>query len=225
MNDFVKGILRSNNVSGGFDDVARLVKRNGNPEVMDGLRYAVYETFLDSATTSGGLISGSRLEALLAAKSGNQTLRQNLLKNGVFTSGQMKNIDRLIAKTKQFEAALANTDRAEDLLGGEDIFFDLLLRIGGATVGGNSVIGNAAGTPLVAAGAGSRASQKLFDKVPKVRVKSVIAEAVNNPKLMATLLEKPTTVKAKASRDRRIYAALLQAGLLDGTEILEEELE
>ena len=224
MNEFVQRVIRSSNVSGGLDDAARLAKRSRDPSVMDGLRYAIYETFLDTAKTDGGLISGNRLEALLSAKSGNLTLRQTLLKNGTFTSGQMKNIDRLIKKTKQFEAALANTDRAEDLLGGEDVFFDLLLRIGGATVGGNSVIGNATGTPLVAAGAGVRASQKLFDKMPKLRVKSVIAEAINDPKLMATLLEKPTTVKAKASQNRRIYAALLQAGLLDGTEILEEEL-
>ena len=225
MNEYVQGILRSNNVSGGLDDAARLAKRSGDPAVMDGLRYSIYETFLDTAKTDGGLISGNRLEALLNAKSGNQTLRQTLLKNGTFTSGQMRNIDRLINKTKQFETALANTSRAEDLLGGEDIFFDLLLRIGGATVGGNSVIGNAAGTPLVAAGAGSRASQKLFDKVPKLRVKSVIAEAINDPKLMATLLEKPTTVKAKAARDKRLYAALLQAGLLDGSELISNEVE
>ena len=111
------------------------------------------------------------------------------------------------------------------MLGGEDIFFDLLLRIGGATVGGNSVIGNATGTPLVAAGAGVRASQKLFDKMPKMRVKSVLAEAINDPKLMATLLEKPTTVKAKAARDKRLYAALLQAGLLDGSELIGNEVE
>lgn len=225
MNEYVQRVLRSNNVSGGFDDAARLAKRSRDPAVMDGLRYSIYETFLDTARTDGGLISGNRLEALLNAKSGNQTLRQTLLKNGTFTSGQMRNIDRLINKTKQFEAALANTSRAEDLLGGEDVFFDLLLRIGGATVGGNSVIGNAAGTPLVAAGAGVRASQKLFDKMPKMRVKSVLAEAINDPKLMATLLEKPTTVKAKAARDKRLYAALLQAGLLDGSELIGNEVE
>lgn len=216
--------LRSGNVAGEIGDYARLAKRSGNPAVLDGLRYGIYETLLDSATVpNSGLISGNRLEQLFNAKSGGKTLKQTLVDTGALTSGQANNIDRLIKKTKQFEAALANTSRAEDLLGGEDIFFDLLLRAGGANIGSLGAAAQATGTPLVLAGAGSRAARKIGDQIPKLKVRNVIAEALKDPKLMATLLEKPTGIKGRASQNKRLNAILVQAGILDGSEILEEE--
>jgi len=216
--------LRSGNVAGEIGDYARLAKRSGNPAVLDGLRYGIYETLLDSATVpNSGLISGNRLEQLFNSKSGGKTLKQTLVDTGALTSGQANNIDRLIRKTKQFEAALANTSRAEDLLGGEDIFFDLLLRAGGANIGSLGAAAQATGTPLVLAGAGSRAARKIGDQIPKLKVRNVIAEALKDPKLMATLLEKPTGIKGRASQNKRLNAILVQAGILDGSEILEEE--
>ena len=216
--------LRSGNVAGEIGDYARLAKRSGNPAVLDGLRYGIYETLLDSATIpTSGLISGNRLDQLFNAKSGGKTLKQTLVDTGALTSGQANNIDRLIRKTKQFEAALANTSRAEDLLGGEDIFFDLLLRVGGANIGSMGAVSQATGTPLVLAGAGVRSAQKVFDKLPRLAVKGVISEALKDPKLMATLLEKPVGIKATNLRNKRLNAILVQAGILDGSEILEEE--
>jgi len=225
VNEFINRVLRSGDVAGGIKDVSRLAKKSGDPSVLDGLRYGVYETLLDNATTSSGMISGTRLDQLLNAKTGNQTVRQTLMVNGLFNSQQMKNLDRLIAKTKEFESALANTDQFENLLGKEDIFFDLLLRIGGANLGGSSALGQAAGAPLVLAGAGVRTAKNAFEKMPKLRVKTILAEAIKDPKLMADLLERPTTAKLKAARNKRLNAVLVQAGIFDGSELLEEEFE
>lgn len=225
VNEFINRVLRSGDVAGGIKDVSRLAKKSGDPSVLDGLRYGVYETLLDNATTSSGMISGTRLDQLLSAKTGNQTVRQTLMVNGLFNSQQMKNLDRLIAKTKQFESALANTDQFENLLGKEDIFFDLLVRIGGANLGGSSALGQAAGAPLVLAGAGVRTAKNVFEKMPKLRVKTILAEAIKDPKLMADLLERPTTAKLKAARNKRLNAVLVQAGIFDGSELLEEEFE
>ena len=224
VNQAISKALTSGNVAGEIGDYARLAKRSGDPAVLDGLRYGIYETLLDSATVpNSGLISGNRLEQLFNATSGGKTLKQTLVDTGAITSGQANNIDRLIKKTKQFEAALANTSRAEDLLGGEDIFFDLLLRVGGANLGSMGALSQTTGTPLVLAGAGVRSAQKVFDKLPRLAVKGVLSEAVKNPKLMATLLEKPVGIKATNLRNKRLNAILVQAGILDGSEILEEE--
>ena len=228
VNEAIASALRSGNVYQQIHDCANLAKsaarRDNNPAVLDGLRYGIYETLLDSATVpNSGLISGNRLEQLFNAKSGGKTLKQTLVDTGAITSGQANNIDRLIKKTKQFEAALANTSRAEDLLGGEDIFFDLLLRVGGANLGSMGALSQTTGTPLVLAGAGVRSAQKVFDKLPRLAVKGVLSEAVKNPKLMATLLEKPVGIKATNLRNKRLNAILVQAGILDGSEILEEE--
>lgn len=223
LGDLIKSTLTSGNISGGLSDLARLARKSGDPAVLDGLRSGVYDTLLTSATTQGGLVSGNRLDALLGVKTGGQTLKASLKNSGVFTQGQMRNIDQFITKTKQFEAALANTSKADNLLGGEDIFFDLLLRIGGASVGSASALGQATGAPLVAAGAGSRAARAAFDKVPKLKVRGIIEEALLNPKLMAELLSKPTAITAKAARNRRINAILIQSGVFDGSEIFGQE--
>ena len=222
-NDAVKRALTSNNTSEQLGDLARLAKRSRDPSVMEGLQYATLETLLDAATSSKGMISGSGLEALLAQKTGGTTVRGALSDTGVLTQSQLKNIDRIVAKSKNLEQALASTDRAEDLLGTSDLLFDLLLRIGGANVGSMSAASGATGAPLVLAGAASRSARTAFDKMPKLRVKSIIAEAVKNPKLMADLLSKPTSATARAARDRRVNAVLIQAGILDGSEIVSQE--
>jgi len=223
LNELIKSTISSGNISGGLSDLARLARRSGDPAALDGLRYGVYEALLTSATTKGGLISGNRLQALMDVKTGGQTLKASLKNSRIFDEAQLRNVDRFIAKTKQFEAALANTNKAQDLLGGEDLFFDLLLRIGGANLGGMSALGQSAGAPIVVAGAGSRAARTAFDKLPKLKIRNVIEEALLNPKLMANLLNKPTSASAKLARNKRINAMLIQAGVFDGSETFGQE--
>ena len=162
-NDAVKRALTSNNTSEQLGDLARLAKRSRDPSAMEGLQYATLETLLDAATSSKGMVSGSGLEALLAQKTGGTTVRGALSDTGVLTQSQLKNIDRIVAKSKNLEQALASTDRAEDLLGTSDLLFDLMLRIGGANVGSMSAASGATGAPLVLAGAASRSARTAFD--------------------------------------------------------------
>ncbi len=223
VNDVIKTAIASPTRKQSIDNLVILVNRAKQPEAFEGLQYGIYQYLLDAATTSGGLVSGRRLNQLLQIRSGNETLEQTLRRTGIFKEPQINNIKRLITKSTQFEDSLANTARASDLLGGEDLFFDLLLRIGGANLGGASGLAQAAGAPLVLAGAGVRTAKKIFEQVPKLKVRNVLAEAIKNPKLMATLLEKPTTLVARKARLRRLNAILIQAGIFDGSEILEEE--
>lgn len=220
--DFATNILTSNNIKDGLVGAVRLAKRSGDSAVLDGLRYGIYDALLKLSTTNGKLISGSRLNAILTKKTGGSTVEKTLLSSGLMTKSQITNVKTIARKTAEFEKALINSDRAEDILGGEDVFYDLLLRIGGANLGGMSVLGQSAGAPIVVAGAGSRAARRVLDQVPQGKIRGVLEAAIDDRQLMATLLQKPTSAKAKAAQSQRLYAILTQAGLIEGSEMLSE---
>ena len=220
--DFATNILTSNNIKDGLVAAVRLAKRSQDSAVLDGLRYGIYDALLNLSTTNGKLISGSRLNAILTKKTGGSTVEKTLLSSGLMTKSQITNVKTVARKTAEFEKALINSDRAEDILGGEDIFYDLLVRIGGANLGGMSALGQSAGAPIVIAGAGSRAARRVLDQVPQGKIRGVLEAAIDDRQLMATLLQKPTSAKAKAAQSQRLYAILAQAGLIEGSEMLSE---
>ena len=96
--------------------------------------------------------------------------------------------------------------------------FELLTRILGANVGGMSGLSQASGAGLVVAHAGSKEAQRRLIKVPRFRVKSVMVEAMFNPKFMAKLLEMPVGLRAEEALQRQINAFLLAAGLRSATD-------
>lgn len=211
----VRRALASDTVSADFKSLVSLARKDQSGQALDGLRSAVFDTLFDGATVRSGLISPERLTTILSRKVGNKTLRQQLIDSGALTVGQARNLDRVTAQAARFENALNSGATVDDLLATEDVFFDLFTRLIGANIGGAGAVGQISGAPLVAAQAGSKASQTILSKVPRARIREVLTEAVFNPKLMAALLRKPVGVKAKDARDRQIYAFLLQAGIID----------
>ena len=191
------------------------VNKSGDSEVFDGLRFGVLDTILTKATkaTKGGdLISGDALSALLKKESGGKTLRQTLLDTRVLTPQQSKNLNTLIAKTQEFEAALATTARTENVMGSKSVIFNLFNRILGSNIGSYSTFGRA--NPLLASAAGSNATQTLLEKIPRLKLTGVVAQAVKDPKFMAMLLQK-TAKDSTAPNFMRMRAYLVQNGLME----------
>ena len=211
----VRRALSSDTVSADFKSLISLARKDKSGQALDGLRSAVFKTLFEGATIRGGLISSDRLSSILSRNVGNKTLRQQLIDGGALTEAQARNLDRVATQAKRFEDALNSGATVDDLLASEDVFFDLFTRLVGANIGGAGAVGQISGAPLVAAQAGSKASQTILSKVPRARIREVLTEAVFNPKLMAALLRKPVGVKAVDARDRQIYAFLLQAGIID----------
>jgi len=84
----------------------------------------------------------------------------------------------------------------------------------GSKVGANSALGRMmGGTTLIAQSAFSKMAQKTIEKVPALKVQDVLTKAMQDPKLMAMLLEMGP--KSPIQTQRRINAYLLQAGLLE----------
>lgn len=204
----------SNYQTEAFKDLVRTVKRSKNPDAIEGLRHGVFDELTKRATiTKGeleGLISGNNLEQLLNNKVGNKTLRQNLLDTGLITPEQSANLTKIAEKAKIFEDAATDPRKLNTIISTGDGVINLIARWSGSQLGSKTVAGQ--GAPLMMAGAGSRAMQRMLEKVPALKVQGVLTKAIQDPKFMAYLLQKRP--KPQKQLDTRINAYLLQAGLL-----------
>ena len=201
-----------------FRDLTNMVKRAKSPEALEGLRHEVFDTLLSKATIKGGdldgLISGKQLEELLSSKVGDKTLRQNLLSSKLVTPEQLTNLAHIGRKARIFEEAATDPAKLNTIITTGDGVVNLLARVIGSKVGANSAVGQMmGGTTLIAQSAFSKMAQKTIEKVPALKVQSVLTKAMEDPKLMAMLLEMGP--KAPKQVNTRINAYLLQAGLLE----------
>tara|TARA_Y100000114_G_C11758510_1_gene328222 strand:- start:4 stop:2643 length:2640 start_codon:yes stop_codon:yes gene_type:complete len=200
-----------------FRDLNNVVKRAKNPQAVEGLQHEIFDVLLSKATIKGGdldgLISGKQLEDLLNSKVGEKTLRQNLLSSKLITSNQMNEVIRVARMAKIFEDSVRDPAKLDDIMKTGDGLLNLFARVVGSKIGANSFIGQMmGGTTLIAQSAFSKIAQKTIEKVPALKVQGVLTKAMQDPKLMAMLLEMGP--KSPIQTQRRINAYLLQAGLI-----------
>lgn len=205
----------------------KLARRDKSGKALDGLRYALFQKILD-ASTAGEMLSSRALREVLSSPAmpssalpeGAQvpTLREALAQERLITPQQNQNFDVLLGKLDKFESAVKTPGELSDVLESEDAMFELLTRILGANLGGMSGLSQTSGAGLVVAQAGSKESRRRLIKVPRFRVKSVMTEAMFNPKFMAKLLEMPTGGRPREVLQRQINAFLLAAGLRSATD-------
>ena len=160
------------------------------------------------------MISGKQLEELLSSKVGEKTLRQNLLSSKLVTPEQLTNLAHIGRKARIFEEAATDPAKLNTIITTGDGLVNLLARVIGSKVGANSAVGQMmGGTTLIAQSAFSKMAQKTIEKVPALKVQSVLTKAMEDPKFMAMLLEMGP--KSPKQVNTRINAYLLQAGLLE----------
>lgn len=211
----VRNALKSQTPAKEFGALVKLANRGGE-DAVSGLRAAVFDHLFGQAAGKNGMISGAKLSEALEkpVSPGNPSLLQMMRTSGALKGEQVSNLRRLIGEAKRLESALETTGRIDDVIDEPSAVFDLMTRVIGANIGGAGVVGQASGAPIVAAGAGSRFAQKIFNKVPQNRIRDVLAEAVVNPKLMEALLRRAPTPRAKRNIERQINAYLIQAGII-----------
>lgn len=221
LDDSVGKALSSPNSHRELGRLVALARRSGGEEALAGMRSAIIDGVIMRASPNNGALSGKALTAQLDKPAGNRKFLEALVDQGVLTKGQARNFKALAKKAQQYDEAAQNTDTINDFLAKENMIVNFIARIGGANLAG--LMPTNAASPLIVGAAGSRTARNIIENMPALRVRQVIIEAVKDPKLMATLLEKPTGIRAVGARDRRLNAALLQAGLLDGSELFEED--
>jgi hypothetical protein len=204
--------------------IRNLVQRDGSGKAMAGVRHSLWQQMLDTATMPNGILSSRALREILNApavplsklppgQDVSPTLRQELSRVGILNKSQDKNIDTLLAAADKFENALNTSGITPDFLENESALLELITRITGANIGAMGAVAGRTGSGLILAATGSRVLREQVINIPKATVRQVLVEAMSNPKLMATLLEKPVSMGAKIARQRQLNAYLLAVGL------------
>lgn len=213
--------LQSDTPSKDFLAMIKLAKTDKSGEALEGLRSAIFESVLNTATSrqTGG-ISSAQLEGFLNRNipATGRTMRQELLSSGAMTKTQEQNLNSIMKEAKRFENAISEASTVEGLLENESAIFDLFTRVIGANLGSMTAVGQATGAPLVMAGAGVRTAQKMMLKLPAMRVKDVLVQAMFDPKFMAELLKKRVTMKLRQKSNQRIEAYLLRNAIIEDGE-------
>ena len=208
------------------DSVNLARKHTTKPQrAVEGIQQSVVENLLRSSTVKAdgsGFISGTTLLNNLAQKQGKRTLEQDLIASKLMTPKQVKSIKKMAKRAQEFEAALASRSDGNQLKSIEegletDMFVDIVGRLAGATLASNSVL--AGGAPsLIVAHIGSKAGQKFLDKMPTLKLRQILSEAMLDPVLMQKLLLKPTSVTARKNNQKMVKYILASKGILSPDE-------
>ena len=205
-----------------YTSMARLAKRSG-PGAVNGLRAATIDYALSEATT-GGVTSFTKMSNVLLRpiSKGGPPLLKFMRSQGVIDGDSAARLLKIVKKGREIEgraAARVNVDEP-DLA--PDAFTDMLTRIAGAKLATAGTSATGRSESLIAAAAGSRFLRNVFQNVPIGRTRDLLVEAVENPQLMAELLQATgkDALKSEAAI-RRLNSVLVRAALVPQDELEE----
>ena len=223
VDDFIGGILTDSGKRYiDLRDSVNLARKHTDPKrALEGIQQSVVENLIQGSTIKAGdsnFLSGSALLAKLSQKQGKRTLEQDLVASKLLTKKEMDSIKVMANRAKDFEEALVLRLSAEEIKSiteglGTDAFVDIVGRLAGATLASQSILSGGAPS-LIVAHIGSQAGRKFLDKMPTLKLREVLTEAMLDPVLMKALLEKPTSVTARNNTQRKIKYLLASKGLL-----------
>ena len=236
MPKFTANILKSPNR---YADLRRLrnlslkkVKGVNNQEAIDGVRSSIVENLLKDSTVpysatgvkeeTAQLMLGQKLRQQLDVKQGKSTLREDLVRSGLFTKDEMAGIDAMSKRADEFAASVAQRTEGATLSNvppGSDFLVDIFARLAGSTVALMSPVSQGMGHDLIIAQIGSKAGRTLLDKMPTLKLKEVLQEAMLDPVLMKNLLKKQTGAGTTKSRNLALGALLSMKGIIGDDEV------
>ena len=211
-----------------------LKKQKGvnNQEALNGVRSSIVENLLkDSmvpysasgvADEAAELLLGQKLRQLLDVKQGKTTLREDLVNSGLFTKDEMAGIDAMSKEADKFAASVAQRTEGATLPSvppDSDFLVDIFARLAGSSVALMSPFGQSMGHDLIIAQIGSKAGKNLLDKMPNLKLKEILLEAMQDPVLMKRLLEKEVGPGLTKSRNLGLGALLSFKGIVGDDEV------
>lgn len=155
---------------------------------------------------------------------GQPSLADYMLSKGVISKEQLDSSKVLFEKMTEIQTSMATTSAIKNLDGNLSFLTDLVVRIGSAKVGTalSSTAGSDANSLIVAA-ASVRAGQTIFNKMPAGKLEGVLRKAMSDPAFAKMLIEKAPDKITYMENLRQIHAYMLNAGLLGGAEVTNQE--
>jgi len=178
---------------------------------LGGLKAATLEYAFKKALNDDGTLNVLKFKNSLwgtAGTSGPSPVEM-MVRHGVMTKREAVQLRKLIRSLENLDTNLKVGAQLKTAIDTEGLY-DLLSRLVGARIGARLGEG---GSSLLAAQRGSEFSRKLFEKVPQSKIQDVFIEAIENPEIMAMLLERTPSPKRKAEIANRIRIWLANTGL------------
>lgn len=206
----IGSVLNSKFPARGLDRIVRRAKRAG-PDAVNGLKSSLYDYAYLKAGGDTNFSLGAYNDALFKPIGpGKPSIAGMLKSQGLISPQEESNLRRILNEMDRVETSLVNRKSLDAALDASDIVTEFVLRTTGARIGASVSAGP---STLVAASAGSQAVRNIFDKMPKIMIRSILEEASTNPQLMATLLKKGKTTQDKVTLARQLHGYLGAAGL------------
>lgn len=193
-----------------YGQMAALAAKGGRAQ-LDGLKAATLD-YATNQALSGGNFSFTGFKKALTdpVTPRGPNLLFMMQRQGVMSRAEAQRLQSILDQADQIETAL-RTRGGVDVTQTPDGLYDLVVRIGGANIGG--ALGRGSGAPIVAAGAGSRMARNLFEKIPISKTQDVLEEAATNPEFASLLLAKRLTPARQKALQTYLNAFMIQAGI------------
>ena len=104
----------------------------------------------------------------------------------------------------------------------ENGLFEIVARVAGASGGRRVARMLGVGGTLQAPSAGARAGIQNLVQIPREKTRQVLIEAIENPALMAKLLDMTVDISGRIAKQRQINAYLIAAGLLTAADEIDD---
>ncbi len=216
--DAVDKAIRGNNPVRDLTSLAKVASRG---DAKEGFRAAVFDYATRLSVDASGDFSFQRMRnaMLNPVRPGQPSVMKIMERNGAISPVESARFLRLLDEADKIETAVQTGIGMDEIISAPNAIFELFLRVRGAQTAEQLLGGpGGAGSSLILAREGSKFARNVFAKLPQRRVKDVLFEAAKDPRLMASLLERPRSQIEGVSLARQIHAYMLQAGLMAITE-------
>ena len=217
--DLVGKVVSGRNPGKNLNATIRFAKQGGE-NVVEGLKDSLLDwAFVKAGGANGQLNFAQMKSALFDPMARKQPSIMTVLRQQkVISDTEATNLLKVLNEMESVESiiksqdVLPRRDRPQDI---PSAAYDLAVRLIGSAIGrgaGQQITGRQAG--IVEAGAGVRFSRNLFEDMPTTYFNDMLKLAVQEPKLMAVLLDQPRNTNQKMRYNDQLKGFLLGAGLI-----------
>ena len=195
--------------------LATLAMKSGG-DAPEGFRSSVFDYAIQKASMNpaqGFSFPAFRRALFDEIRPGQSSIIDMMKTSGAMTPEDITTLTKLLDAADNVQSAAKASGRAaEDFPGGPAMIEDVVTRVAGAALG-TKVARVFGSNSIIAATTGSKAMQKVMDKIPSNKMTSVLIAATTDPVLMKMLLAKPRTLTEAFEFSRQFHSYLFQAGL------------
>jgi len=223
--DAIRTVINGYSPKAHLGQLIRSAKGAGR-DTEDALMASVFDYAIHKATSPSGDIDLARLRsALTTPLRPNQPSLLSMLREGKLGDPEVyKQVDALLKRVDEIAEALDAGDVAASAFDDPSAAFDFILRTSGAALGAqvSKILHGGSGSSLIAAHAGSQTMRNVFERLPQGRTRAFLAEALRNPELLASMLERPVSQKDALRLTKTIHGYILQTALPGGEQVEQE---